>query len=105
MRKLLTTRFRFHEQKRLCGQLASAALRQDLRLGALREELSAHDDGGVGEDALPSTLKMPYLETSITRGALTSALQYLAWVSASTRVQILSRLMVGQWNLLFCLWK
>ena len=77
MRKLLTTRFRFHEQKRLCGQLASAALRQDLRLGALREELSAHDDGGVGEDALAEHLENAVLGDVDHQGCLDVGLAVL----------------------------
>merc|ERR1719402_441117 len=62
--------------------------------------------GCLGRTPLPSTLKKPALEQSMT-GALSLLSAYLTLVCSETSVQSLSRLTVGQvYMAIFgCLWK
>merc|ERR1719239_914933 len=62
--------------------------------------------GCLGRTPLPSTLKIPAREQSIT-GALSVTLAYFSLVCSETRVHSLSRLMAGeQWfEMLGCTWK
>merc|ERR1719231_982214 len=82
---------------------ARAASRLDLLLGRQLKNLALTITGMSGSCPLPRTLWKPHLVTSMT-GAEAPPSEALARISFETRVQSLSRFMVGQYSVLRLRW-